>query len=118
MQVPVGGRAAAAGQRDPSFAGEPASIAGDPGPLYHFRARLPQDVTVVVPQGARPDLVVGRHRPQHRSVGRSLATWPPGPSQHGPGQPPCRPAAKARMNAGCRRSSAYIVIMNVTATTP
>ena len=29
-----------------------------------------------------------------------------------------QPAAKARMNAGCRRSSAYIVIMNVTATTP
>src|SRR6516225_7631015 len=89
MQVGVGIGPGAAAEDDPPLGTEPALVCGDPGPFYDFGPRLPQDVTVVLPQGARPDLVVGRHRPQHRSVSRSLATRPPANPHADPGRPPC-----------------------------
>src|SRR5215472_4004133 len=89
MQVGVGIGPGAAAEGDLPLDTEPALVCGDPGPFYGFGPRLPQDVAVVAPQGAQPDLVVGRHRPQHRSVDRSLATRPRANPHAGPGRPPC-----------------------------
>ena len=57
--------------------GQPAPVAGDPGPLDHLRRRRPQHLPVVPPRqpSGQPDLVIHRHAPsiEPRPPARNVA---------------------------------------------